>query len=128
MSSLYHAELLEHYKTSPHRKIIENPTIKFDELNPACGDKVEIMVLVEKNLIIDIGFQGSGCVISQAATSMLCEAVLDKNIDTVAKLGHSDILQLVNIELGPVRVKCALLCLQVLQAAINSWHDKNQTT
>jgi nitrogen fixation protein NifU and related proteins len=128
MSSFYHAELIEHYKTSPHRKIIENPTIEFDALNPSCGDKIAIMVSLKNNVIVDIGFQGSGCVISQATTSMLCDEILGKNIEAVPKLGSHDILQLVNIELGPVRAKCALLCLQVLQSGVSAWHEKNKTT
>jgi nitrogen fixation NifU-like protein len=124
MSSLYHDELIEHYKRSQYRKIITNPTIQHGELNPSCGDKIEVMVVIQNNIIADIAFQGSGCVISQAAISMLCEESLGKNIDVVLKLSHDDILELVNIELGPVRAKCATLSLLVLQSGIITWQKK----
>ncbi|MBM3886506.1 iron-sulfur cluster assembly scaffold protein [Candidatus Dependentiae bacterium] len=124
MSSLYHDELIEHYKKSPHRKVITNPSTFYGELNPSCGDKIEVMLVINNNVITDIGFQGSGCVISQAAISMLCDTVLGKNIDAALKLGHDEVLQLINIELGPVRSKCALLGLQVLQQSIISWQKK----
>lgn len=121
MSTLYHTELIEHYKTSPYRKKIKAPTITSSALNPACGDEISISLSVHNEVITDIGFEGTGCVISQATTSILCEEILGKNINTVPKLNSHDILQLIKIELGPVRVKCALLSLQVLQSGLIEW-------
>ncbi len=129
MSSLYQDELIEHYKQSQFRKIITDPTITYGELNPACGDKIDVMIKVDHaSNITDIGFQGSGCVISQAAISMLCEEILGKSTEAVLNLNTHDILQLVRIELGPVRAKCATLSLQVVQGGITAWKKNNSPT
>lgn len=124
MNSLYHAELIEHYKTSPYRRVIAVPTVQFSDLNPSCGDKLTVMMILDASTIVSIAFQGSGCVISQAAMSMLCEHVEGKRIDDALKLDSGDILSLINIELGPVRIKCATLGLQVVQQAIKTWQNK----
>ena len=125
MNSLYHAELIEHYKASVYRRVIAAPTIQFSDLNPSCGDKLTVMILLNADNIADIAFQGSGCVISQAAMSMLCENVENKQMDDVLKLDESDILSLINIELGPVRMKCATLGLHVVQQAIKIWQKEH---
>lgn len=121
MSSLYHAELLEHYKASPYRKTIATPTLKHGELNPSCGDKLEIMLLIENSHITDLAFQGSGCVISQAAMSMICENIAGKTVEAILSLNPDWVLELINIELGPVRMKCAMLGLQVIQHGLEAW-------
>ena len=124
MNSLYHAELIEHYKASPYRRVIAVPTVQFSDLNPSCGDKLTVMMLLENNIIVNIAFLGSGCVISQATMSMLCEQVDGKCLDDVLKLDGNDVLGLINIELGPVRMKCATLGLQVVQQAIKTWQKE----
>ena len=124
MSSLYHDILIEHYKRSSFRKTINSPTITHGEINHSCGDKIDVMISIENDVITDVGFQAVGCVISQASISMLCEEILGKDLHTVLKLGHDDILQLINIELGPVRAKCATLGLLVLQSGIVTWQKK----
>jgi nitrogen fixation NifU-like protein len=63
-----------------------------------------------------VAFSGRGCAISQASASMLTEAILGKTVDEVKQMGKGDILDMLGIELGPVRLKCALLSLKVLKA------------
>lgn len=121
MSSLYHAELIEHYKSSPYRKTITAPTIAHGDINVSCGDKIDITLVIKDNVICDIGFQGSGCVISQAAMSLLCEHIEGKPLETVIELEDKDILALINIELGPVRMKCATLGLLIIKDSIQIW-------
>lgn len=128
MNSLYHAELIEHYKASSYRRVIAMPTAQFSDLNPSCGDKIAVMMCIDnKNLLADIAFQGSGCVISQAAISMLCEQIEGMPVDAVLNLDGDDILSLINIDLGPVRMKCATLGLQVAQQAIKTWQKEHIT-
>ena len=126
-SKNYQEELFEHFKYPCNKKCVNNPDFQAGHDNPSCGDKVSIegKISRESNIsdskIIDIGFNGSGCVISQAATSMLTEFCKGKTIDEVLALTKDDILNLVKIELGPNRLKCALLCLQVLQEAVGKF-------
>src|SRR5208282_236805 len=66
----------------------------------------------------DIRFQGKGCAISQASASMLTEAVKGKTLDETKALGKQDILNLLGIDPGPTRIKCALLGLKVMKLAV----------
>lgn len=115
MNTLYQQRLLDHYRNSPHKKTVKNATIATKMANPSCGDKVAFTVLLEGDIIKDIGFEGSGCVLSVAAASLLCEQVLGKTMGFIAGLTADDMKQLVGVEVGPVRLKCVLLPLEALQ-------------
>jgi nitrogen fixation NifU-like protein len=65
-----------------------------------------------------VRFSGAGCSISQASASMLCEAVEGKTLDEVRRFGREQVLEMIGIDLGPVRLKCALLALKTLKAGI----------
>lgn len=119
MSSLYHDELVEHYKSSPYRKKLNTPSVSFGDSNPSCGDKLEIAIQVAEGKIVDIGFQGSGCVISQAAMSMICEEFLHQPLEKITSFSNEDLLALLHIEIGPVRMKCATLGLHVINQALS---------
>jgi nitrogen fixation protein NifU and related proteins len=123
-SKNYQEELLEHFKYPCNKKVVADPDFKAGQDNPSCGDRVVIEGKIADGKIVEIGFDGSGCVISQAATSMLTEFCLSKSIDEVLALTKDDILNLVKIDLGPNRLKCALLCLQVLQEALSEFKSK----
>jgi hypothetical protein len=68
--------------------------------------------------IADIAFSGDGCVISQAATSMLMDVVVGKSVDEVQRLDRHAVPDLLGVPLTPTRVKCAVLGLKVLQAGL----------
>lgn len=118
MSNFYHEELLEHYKYPENKKKVEHPTFSAGEENPSCGDKIYIEGKIENNMLVDIGFDGKGCVISQAAASMLTSYCLGKTLDEIKMLDETAMLDLVGIPLGPVRAKCALLSLLVLKKGL----------
>ena len=111
-------ELLEHFKYPCNKKKIQEPNIAADSANPSCGDKISIQGKILANKIVDIGFGGSGCVISQATASMLTEFCKNKTVDELMNLNKDDIIALIKINLGPNRLKCALLCLHVLHKAL----------
>lgn len=116
---MVHDELLEHFKYPCNKKSISNPDFCASSENPSCGDKISIEgTVLDGKIVDDIGFCGSGCVISQATTSMLTEFCKGKSIDSLLDLKRDDILSLIKMELGPNRLKCALLCLQVLHQAL----------
>lgn len=121
---LYQEELMEHFKYPHNKKKLANPSFTAGRDNPSCGDKIIIDGLVEGDTIIDLGFSGSGCVISQATASMLTQLCKNKTIDAVLTLTKDDIIKLVGIQLGPTRLKCALLSLQVLHEGIESYKKK----
>lgn len=124
MDALYHEELLEHYKFPRNRGHIEKPDITYTDTNPLCGDECTIDLQVKDNKVKDVKFEAKGCAISQAATSMLCDKIEGKSLEEIKRINKEEILELLGIELGPVRIKCALLCLKVLKAGaygIKDW-------
>jgi nitrogen fixation NifU-like protein len=118
---LYREVILDHYKNPRNHGTIEDADAHAEGKNPLCGDETEIFVKFgsDGSTIEDIKFDGRGCAISQAATSMLTELVKGKRADEVATLTRDDILEEVGIPLTPVRLKCALLGLTTLKLALH---------
>ena len=88
--------------------------------NPLCGDEVVLSVrLGEGDVIEEVGFEGRGCAISQAATSMLTDLVKGRTAQDVAGMPKEELLAELGIPLTPVRLKCAILGLGVLKLALH---------
>ena len=122
--NVYQEELLDHYENPSNYGTLPNPDISHEEDNPLCGDRIRIDLIVEDDIITEVRFSGQGCTISQAAASMLTEEIEGKSLTEVKKLSRDDILDMIGIPLGPVRLKCALLALKVLKAGaygIKGW-------
>ena len=119
MDDLYREIIVERYK-SPHFKgHLEKADIQFQDENPLCGDFLHIDLSVdEKDIITDARFDGQGCAISMASADLLMEAIIGKSVEEVKQISKQDILDLLGIELSPVRLKCALLSLKVTKAAV----------
>jgi nitrogen fixation NifU-like protein len=117
MDDLYREQIIDRYKNPLHRGVLDPHDISFEDDNPLCGDHIRIdLRLDENNVITDAAFSGEGCSISQASADLLVESILGKSLDEVKKLSKEDVLELIGIDLGPVRLKCALLSLKVLKA------------
>lgn len=124
MDALYHEAILEHYKFPKNRGRIEKPDITYKDTNPLCGDVCQIDICLKEGHVETVKFEATGCAISQAATSMLTEMIEGKSVEEIKAIGKKEILAVLGIELGPVRLKCALLCLKVLKAGaygITEW-------
>jgi nitrogen fixation protein NifU and related proteins len=118
MDSMYQDNILDHYKHPRNHGRLEQPSISHEEHNPLCGDKVRFDLLVEDGIIKDVRFVGKGCAISQAAASMLTEEIKGKSVEEVKQVTKDDILELLGIPIGPVRLKCALLPLKTVKVGI----------
>jgi nitrogen fixation NifU-like protein len=126
--TLYHEQLLDYYKHPRNKGTIENPDIFSGVFNPSCGDQVSIQAMVVDNKMDKIMFQAKGCVISVATASLITEFVRGKFVDEVLALDAKSVLQLVKLELGPNRVRCALLALEALQNGIKEYRVKQGET
>lgn len=120
---LYREVILDHYKHPRNFGHLDKPSVKVEEGNVTCGDRIviELKVKSEKLKVIDdIRFSGEGCAISMASASMLTEKVKGKRPDDIMKLESRDIIAMLGTTLTPSRTKCATLSLEVLQKAILS--------
>ena len=125
MEDLYRENILDHYQNPRNYGTLNDPDISYEDDNPLCGDVIRIDIkLDDENRISQVAFSGEGCAISQASASMLTEEVLGKSLDEVKQMGKDDILEMLGIQLGPVRLKCALLSLKVLKAGAYSLADQ----
>jgi nitrogen fixation NifU-like protein len=119
MEDLYREVIIDHYKNPSYRGHLDPHDISFVDDNPLCGDHIQIDLRVdEKGRIKEAAFDGHGCAISQASADLLLESIQGKSLDEVKALTKQDVLNLLGIELGPVRLKCALLSLKVLKAGV----------
>jgi nitrogen fixation NifU-like protein len=118
----YREFILDHYKNPRNYGMLADPHAHAEGQNPLCGDEVAVSIrfAADGETIEEIGFEGHGCAISQASTSMLTELAKGKTATEVASLGKEELLSEVGIPLTPVRLKCALLGLGVLKVALNS--------
>jgi nitrogen fixation NifU-like protein len=131
MDDLYREVILDHYKNPRHRGTLDPHDFSYEDENPLCGDKLRIDVRLDaEQRVADVAFSGRGCAISQASASLLTDAILGKTLAEIKQMSKDDILDLLGIELGPVRLKCALLSLKVLKAGAyglegQQYHDED---
>lgn len=112
---LYKEEIIEHYKDPQHFGRPASFDVTAKQLNPFCGDEIEMFLAFSQEKVKAVGFEGHGCAISIAATSILTEHVLKKSKKELTKFSKEDMLTLLGIEISETRKKCALLGWAVLQ-------------
>ena len=119
MDDLYREVIIEHYKNPSYRGKLDPHDIFFEDNNPLCGDHIEITLQIGSDeTVSDARFDGHGCAISQASADLLMESIIGKPLEDVKQLNKQDVLDMLGIDLGPVRLKCALLSLKVLKAGV----------
>lgn len=119
MDDLYKDIILDHYKNPVNLGSIPNG-IQVEEVNALCGDKIKIWLKVEKGIIADAKFEGTGCAISVAATDILIDMIKNKKISDVQKMSGIEIENQMGIELSPVRKRCAYIGLEAIKKIKNS--------
>jgi nitrogen fixation NifU-like protein len=120
MDSLYHELILELNRNPLNKKILADFNAYQKEQNPLCGDEVELFLKFdEQNVLIDVGFQGEGCAISQAGVAMLTKHILGKTKDELQNITGEQLLAMLGLtNLNPTRMRCALLGLKTMQKAL----------
>ncbi len=118
-NKLYQQELLDNYRHPRNYGILPDTQIATETFNPSCGDQISLQMIIEEGRLKAIRFQGKGCVISQAAASLLTELSLGKPLETLEALNKDAMLELIGISLGPTRLRCALLSLEALHTALS---------
>jgi nitrogen fixation NifU-like protein len=119
MDDLYREVIIDRYKNPIYRGSLDPHDIAFEDDNPLCGDHIRVELRVgEDQRVADARFDGHGCAISQASADLLMESVVGKTLDEVKAIDKDALMELLGLELGPVRLKCALLSLKVLKAGV----------
>ena len=127
MSSMYAENVIDHYRFPRNFGRFENADIKARDVNPLCGDEIEFDIKIDNSQQVkDVKFNGRGCAICIATSSMLTEKIRGQNIDEIEKLSSRDVIDLLKIEISPNRMKCALLPLAVLKLALENHRNKVQ--
>lgn len=104
--------LLDYFEASGHRGAILGATALVSQRHPTCGDDITLAAVVESGFLHTLRFEARGCVVSQAAAAMLCEALEGQPADRLTTFTAHDMLALVGLPLSPRRIACALLPLE----------------
>ena len=121
-ADIYREIILDYYRNPRNYGKLPSPDIAQRDSNPLCGDELEMHLNIKDNKVVDVKFTGKGCAISQASASMLTELIMGKDFEAVKKLSKEDILDNLGLhDLGPARIKCALLSLKVLKSGLYSY-------
>ena len=78
--SMYQEIILDHYR-NPHHKGLRDGDVEVHHVNPTCGDEVTLRVKVADGVVEDVSYDGAGCSISQASTSVMTDLVIGKPVD-----------------------------------------------
>jgi nitrogen fixation protein NifU and related proteins len=147
MESMYREIILDHYKHPHHRGLPEAFDAEVHHVNPTCGDEVTLRVRVADGAIAELGWEGEGCSISQASTSVMSDLVVGKPIETALELQQKfldlmqsrgtaelteddedaldDAVAFEGVSKYPARVKCALLGWMAMKSAVSDAEGKN---
>ena len=131
MDDFYREEILEHYTHPHHYGTLEHADISHEENNPLCGDRIRFDIKLDEDgqTVKDVRFSAVGCAISKASASMLSDLLIGQTLDEIKALTNEDVIEELGIDLGPVRLKCALLPLKVVKVGaygLAGWQESTE--
>ena len=128
LDNLYQEVILDHYKNPQNKKLADNNDAQVHHINPSCGDEITLGVKLDGSTISSINWEGVGCSISQASTSIMSDLLMGKSLEDAETIsesflhlmqskgteeGNPDLLEdavaLAGVSQYPARIKCALL-------------------
>jgi len=125
-SDMYRQQILDHYKNPRNYGELEDATFSHVGENPQCGDRIRMdVVLADDGETIErVAFSGDGCAISQASASMLTGELHGMSLGELAEMDRDDIVDMLGVEISPMRIKCAVLAEKVAQDGAKIHRDE----
>lgn len=129
MDELYRDQILEHYKRPHNFGRLDEFDLDFEDTNPLCGDEQHVFIKLDSDDRVEaVSFEGQGCAISTAATSLLTDELKGLSRDELLQLPKEKVLELLGIDISATRMKCALLGLKAVKGAslgaVAEWDDE----
>ena len=118
---MYREEILDHSKRPRNEGKLEKEGVEKEGKNPSCGDETDIYIKTEEEEIKEIKHRTDGCAISTAATSILSDRLVGMSVEKVKGLDSDWVQDELDVDLSPMRIKCAMLPLKTIQEA---WREK----
>ncbi|MCL4371915.1 iron-sulfur cluster assembly scaffold protein [Candidatus Marsarchaeota archaeon] len=122
---MYAEDLIANYEHPHNKRRLSHSDSESHEYNPICGDDITVYIKVNDGKIGDISFEGNGCAISVGTASKLTDLVKGKSLSEIERMGFEDIVNLIGIDPGPARAKCASISLKALKHAVFVYEHKN---
>jgi nitrogen fixation NifU-like protein len=116
---LYKEFILDLYRNPLHKKLLDTFDAEYTEYNATCGDEISIQLLLDdEGKVCDIGHQGQGCAISQAAVSLMTDFAIGKSAKELLLLNLEDVTKEMGVNIDYTREKCAMIGLTAIQHAL----------
>ncbi len=131
MDELYRDQILEHYKRPHNFGVVEGADLEYEDTNPFCGDEQHVTIKLDaEDKVSEVAFEGKGCAISTAATSLLTDELIGMSREELLRLPKDYVLELLGIDISATRMKCAMLGLKIVKSAAlgqpAEWEDEGE--
>jgi nitrogen fixation NifU-like protein len=131
MDELYRDQILEHYKRPHNFGVVESADLEYEDTNPFCGDEQHVTIKLDgEDKVVEVAFEGKGCAISTAATSLLTDELIGMSREELLRLPKDYVLELLGIDISATRMKCAMLGLKIVKSAAlgqpAEWEDEGE--
>jgi nitrogen fixation NifU-like protein len=117
--AIYSGVIRERFRHPRFRGTLVDPDRTFEDVNPLCGDRIRIECRLADGKIADARFTGDSCAIAAAAADVLLELMIDQPAERAHALSQGDLLERLDADIRPSRMKCVALPLSVLQGALD---------